>query len=156
MTISIREAKAHEIEELIPILKQAEESEPALRWGLKNLVDAVYRADAVGELVGAATMQWRNDPCEIMELAIAPERHGQGLGKLLVGWLIEEARRRGKTAVLVGTANSSIGNMAFYQKIGFRMDHIRKDYFRYYREPHYKHGIRIRDLLVFRYDLADG
>ena len=154
--IIIQQAHPDEIESLIPLLLQAEESERALRWGLKNLVDAVYRADEDGVLVGAATMQWRNDPCEIMELAVAPERHGQGIGRQIVAWLIDEARRRGKAAVLVGTANSSIGNVAFYQKVGFRMDHVRKDYFRYYREPVYENGIQIRDMLVFRYDLNDG
>jgi GNAT superfamily N-acetyltransferase len=152
--ITIRQARPDEIETLIPLLLQAEESEPALRWGLKHLVDAIYRADEDGLLVGAATMQWRGDPCEIMELAVAPERHGQGLGRQLVAWLVDEARRRGKTAVLVGTANSSIGNITFYQKVGFRMDHVRKDYFRYYREPHYENGIQIREMLVFRCDLS--
>ena len=33
-----------------PILLEAEESERALRWGMKNLVDAVYHADADGVL----------------------------------------------------------------------------------------------------------
>jgi GNAT superfamily N-acetyltransferase len=153
MDIVIQQARPDEIETLIPMLLQAEESEGALRWGMKHLVDAVYRADADGVLVGAATMQWRGEPCEIMELAVATERHGQGIGREIVAWLIDEARRRGKTAVLVGTANSSIGNIAFYQKTGFRMDHVRKDYFRYYREPHYENGIQIRDMLVFRYEL---
>jgi GNAT superfamily N-acetyltransferase len=152
--ITIRQAHPNEIEMLIPMLLQAEESEPALRWGLKNLVDAVYRADVSGVLVGAATMQWRGDPCEIMELAVAPERHGQGIGRQFVAWLIQEARRRGKLAMLVGTANSSIGNIAFYQKTGFRMDHVRKNYFRYYREPHYENGLQILDMLVFRYELV--
>jgi len=153
MTVTIREARADEIEQLIPILRQAEESERALRWSIANLSDAVYRMDDDGQLVGAATMQWRNDPCEIMELAIAAERQGQGLGKRLVAWLTEEARRRGKSAVLVGTANSSIDNIAFYQRCGFRIDQVRKDYFWYYHEPHYENGIQIRDMLVFRYDL---
>jgi N-acetylglutamate synthase-like GNAT family acetyltransferase len=153
MTMQIREARPDEIETLIPILLQAEESEPGLRWGLANLVDTVYRMDDDGSLVGAATMQWRNDPCELMELAIVPERQGQGLGKQFVAWLIDEARKRGKSALLVGTANSSIDNIAFYQKCGFRMDHVRKDYFWYYREPVYENGIQIRDMLVFRYGL---
>ena len=151
--MTIREARADEIEALIPILRQAEESERALRWSLANLSDTVYRMDDGGELVGAATMHWRGDPCEIIELAIAPERQGQGLGRQFVRWLIDEARRRGKRRLLVGTANSSISNIAFYQKCGLRMDHVRHDYFRYYREPHYENGIQIRDLLVFRYDL---
>jgi N-acetylglutamate synthase-like GNAT family acetyltransferase len=151
--ISIRQARPDEIEQLIPILLQAEESERALRWGLKNLVDAVYRADADGVLVGAATMQWRDDPCEIMELAVAPKRHGQGIGRQIIAWLIDEARKCGKRTMLVGTANSSIDNIAFYQKVGFRMDHVRKDYFRYYSEPIFEDGIQIRDMLVFSYDL---
>ena len=155
LMITIHQARPDEIESLIPLLLQAEESERALRWGLKNLVDVVYRADDDGVLVGAATMQWRGDPCEIMELAVAPDRQGQGIGRAIVAWLIAEARQRGRSAVLVGTANSSIGNIAFYQKIGFRMDHVRKDYFRYYHAPHYENGIQIRDMLVFRHDLVD-
>ena len=154
MSITIRQATAEEIDQLIPILRQAEESEPALRWSLANLSDAVYRMDDDGQAVGAATMQWRGDPCEIVELAIAPERHGQGLGKQFVAWLVDEARRRGKHRLIVGTANSSISNIAFYQRCGLRMDHIRQDYFWYYREPHFEDGIQIRDMLVFRYDLA--
>lgn len=154
MSLTIHEAGADEIEALIPILRQAEETESALRWSLANLSDAVYRMDDDRQLVGAATMQWRGDGCEIMELAIAPERHGQGLGKHLVAWLIAEARWRGKGEMLVGTANSSIDNIAFYQKCGFRMDQIRKDHFAYYGETHYEDGIQMRDMLVFRYELA--
>lgn len=153
MTVTIREAATQEIEELIPILLQAEESEAALWWSLNHLVDTVYRMDDGNTLVGAATVRWNTDPCEIMELAIVPERHGQGLGKQLVQWLLDEGRRQRKRAILVGTANSSLSNIAFYQKAGLRMDHVRKDYFRYYREPRYENGIQIRDMLVFRYDL---
>jgi GNAT superfamily N-acetyltransferase len=156
MTIAIREARPDEIEELIPVLRQAEESISALRWSLANLSDTVYRMDDDGQLVGAVTMQWRNDPCEIMELAIAPERQRQGLGRQLVAWLIDEARRRGKRKLIVGTANSSIGNIIFYQRCGLRMDQVRRDYFWYYRKPHFENGIQIRDMLVFRFDLADG
>ncbi|HSH81647.1 MAG TPA: GNAT family N-acetyltransferase [Herpetosiphonaceae bacterium] len=155
MPVTIREASDDEIKQLIPVLLQAEESRPALLWSIANLVDAVYRMDDGGSLVGAATVKWREDPCEIMELAIVPERHGQGLGRQLMTWLIEEARRRRKKTLLVGTANSSIGNIAFYQKCGLRMDHVRRDYFRYYRRPVYENGIQIRDMLVFRYDLRE-
>src|SRR6266545_4085288 len=144
MSLTIREAGADELEALIPILRQAEEAEGALRWSLANLSDAVYRMDDDEQLVGAATMQWRGDPCEMMELAIAPGRQGQGLGKQPVAWLIEEARRRGKRQMLVGTANSSIDTIAFYPKCGFRMDQIRNDHFGYYREPHYEDSIRAR------------
>jgi ribosomal protein S18 acetylase RimI-like enzyme len=155
-TITIREAQPNEIESLVPLLLLAEESEPALRWSLANLVDMVYRMEADGQLVGAVTVRWRDEPCEIMELAILSDYQGQGLGKHLVAFLIAEARSRDKRQMLVGTANSSISNIAFYQKCGFRMDHVRQNYFRYYRKPVFENGIQIRDMLVFRYDLTDN
>lgn len=153
MTAQIREARKEEVEELFPILLHAEESESALRWSIDHLSDALYRMDDGNELVGAATVQWRDDPCEIIELAVRPEHRGRGLGKGFVHWLIEEARRRGKRQLFVGTANSSIPNIAFYQKCGLRMDHVRQDYFWYYRGKHYENGIQVRDMLVFSYNL---
>jgi N-acetylglutamate synthase-like GNAT family acetyltransferase len=155
MAITIREAQAHEIEALIPILLQAEASEGALRWSLANLSDTVYRLDEDGNLVGAATLRWNKEPVEIIELAIIENRHGQGFGRQMIDYLINQAQQRGKRELFVGTANTSIGNFLFYQKCGFRMDHIRKDYFWYHQPPDYENGLQVRDLLVFRYELAE-
>jgi GNAT superfamily N-acetyltransferase len=158
MGLTIREVHGQGVEELIPLLIAAEPSERALRWGLAHLTDVTYRAELGGELVGAANMQWRDDPCELMELAVAPGRRGQGLGRQIVAWLLDEARRRGKRAMLVGSTNAAIGNIAFYQRCGFRMHEVRRDYFSYYERhsggPVFEHGIQVRDMLVFRYDLA--
>ncbi|HXF60545.1 MAG TPA: GNAT family N-acetyltransferase [Caldilineaceae bacterium] len=151
----IREAPKEEYPRLIPLLLLAEPSEGALRWSLARLSDAVYCMEEEGQLVGAATMRWRSDPCEIVELAIAPERQRQGLGRQLVAWLIAEAQRRGHSAIIVGASNASIGNIVFYQRCGFRMDHVRRDYFWYYDQPRSENGIPVRDLLVFRYDIGE-
>jgi GNAT superfamily N-acetyltransferase len=156
MDITIREARPDEVEALVPLLLQAEPFESSLRWSLGHLSDAVYRMDHDGELVGAVTMRWSGPECEIVELAVAANRHGQGLGRRLVGWVVDEARRRAKAAVVVGTGNASIGNIVFYQRCGFRMDHVRPDYFWYYGEPVVEHGIVARDMLVFRLDLDAG
>jgi len=142
-----------EVEVLVPLLLLAEPSERALRWSLAHLSDAVYRLDADGALVGAATVRWEGDPCEIVELAVAEALHGRGFGRHLVEWIAGEAARRGKRAVEVGTSNASLGNLAFYQRCGFRMHHVRRDYFSYYRTPRVEHGIEVRDLLVFRRDV---
>lgn len=153
MTMTIRQVAGDEIEQLVPLLLLAEPWDQALRWGLQHLSDTVYRVEQDGQLAAACTMQWRNDPAELMELGVAPERQGQGLGRAIIAWLIEEARRRGRRQLQVGTTNSNLRAIAFYQKCGFRMDSVRRDYFRYYREPHYEHGIQVRDMLVFRYEV---
>ena len=154
--MEIRALQPNEVEAVFPLLLLAEPGEGALRWSLDRMSDAVYGMALEGQWVGAATMRWQREPCEILELAIAPERQGQGLGKQFVAWLVDEARRRGKKRVTVGTSNASAGNILFYQRCGFRMDHVRPDYFWYYDEPRYEHGILVRDLLVFRYDLDAG
>jgi GNAT superfamily N-acetyltransferase len=151
----VREVPAHDVEHLFPVLLQAEPSERALRWSVRHLSEKAYRLDVDGTLAGAATVRWAGDPCEIVELAVAEALHGRGLGRRFVAWIVGEARRRGKQAVEVGTANASLGNLAFYQKCGFRFAHVRRDYFGYYREPRVEHGILVRDLVVFRYDV-DG
>lgn len=155
MSITITEAGKSQVKRLVPLLLLAEPSESALRWGLRNLSDTVYRMDDGEELVGAATVRWKGAPCEIVELAIAPERHGQGLGRRLVAWLLAEARRRGKRALVVGTPSTSAGNIIFYQKCGFRVHQVRRDYFWYYKDKVYEHGLPIRDMLLFRADLSN-
>jgi GNAT superfamily N-acetyltransferase len=154
--MEIRALQKNEVEQVFPLLLLAEPVAGALRWSLDHLGDTVYGMEIDGQWVGAATMRWQSEPCEILELAIAEDRQGQGLGKQLVEWLVEEARRRGKSAMIVGTSNASIGNFLFYQRCGFRMYDVRPDYFWYYRKPRYENGIRVRDLLVFRRDLTQS
>lgn len=142
-----------EVEALVPVLLLAEPSERALRWSLSHLSDAVYRGTVDGVMATAATMRWSGDPCEIVELGVAESFQGRGVGRAMVAWLAAEAARRGKGAIDVGTGNASLGNLAFYQKCGFRFDHIRHDYFRYHHPPLVENGITVRDLVVFRREL---
>jgi GNAT superfamily N-acetyltransferase len=154
MVITLKQVEAGEVDAVLPILLLAESSESALRWSLDNLSDTIYRVEDAGQIVGAVTMRWGGEPCEIVELAVAGHRQGQGLGRQIIENLLAEARRRGKRMMVVGTGNSSIGNIVFYQKCGFRMDHIRRDYCWYHREEEIENGIRLRDMLVFSYDLT--
>jgi GNAT superfamily N-acetyltransferase len=152
--LTVHPVPPSERDAIVPLLLLAEPSASALRWSLDHLSDAVYRLEADGALVGAASVRWEGEPCEIVELGIAEDRQGEGLGRHLVGWIVDEARRRGKAAIEVGTSNASLGNIAFYQRCGFRMHHVRQDYFWYDRTGRVEHGIPVRDLLVFRLELA--
>lgn len=152
----MREVRGAEVEAVVPLLLLAEPSEPSLRWSLRHMADTVYRADVDGQLVGAATLRWNDQPPEILELAVAELQQGRGLGRRFIAWLADEARRRGKGQLVVGTPNSSLGNIAFYQKCGLRMDHVRRDYFCYDWQPSFENGIQRRDLFVFRLDLHNG
>lgn len=85
---------------------------------------------------------------EIKNLAIAPGNQGQGLGKKAIKLLQEQPQ---VSRLVVGTANSSIDNLAFYQKCGFRFSDIRRDFFLQYPEPIFENGIRALDMLMLEW-----
>lgn len=91
---------------------------------------------------------------EIKNIAIAEPERGKGLGKRLVLVALEEARKLGFTAVEIGTGNSSFAQLALYQKCGFRMKTIDRDFFtRHYTEPIIENGLECRDMVRLDYRL---
>ncbi|MEN0050447.1 MAG: GNAT family N-acetyltransferase [Bacteroidota bacterium] len=79
---------------------------------------------------------------EIKNIAVAPDFQGKGYGKQLVRFAEKIARQQGYQKLLIGTGNSSIGQLALYQKMGFEMDHLKKNFFiENYSEPIIENGI---------------
>jgi ribosomal protein S18 acetylase RimI-like enzyme len=88
------------------------------------------------------------ETAEIMNIAIAEKFQGQGYGKALVLDAIEIIRTSKIKTLQVGTGNSSIAQLGFYQKCGFRITGIDFDFFtRNYPEEIIENGIVCRDLI---------
>jgi predicted N-acetyltransferase YhbS len=66
---------------------------------------------------------------EIKNMAVAETHQGQGIGRMLVAAALDRARDDGMSTVLVATATADIGNLRFYQRVGFRMLSIERDAF---------------------------
>lgn len=99
-------------------------------------------------------MEYEPQVVEVMNLAVAPSYQGKKLGKLLLAAAIERSHQRGYKRMLVGTGNAGISQLAFYQKMGFRLESIDRDYFvRTYPEPIFEHGIWCRDRVILTLDL---
>jgi ribosomal protein S18 acetylase RimI-like enzyme len=87
---------------------------------------------------------------EINNVAVRDAFQGQGHGKRFMEAVLKMLKERGCQEVSVRTGNSSIGNLAFYQKLGFRMMEIEHDYFtKEYAEPITENGIKCRDRILF-------
>ena len=92
---------------------------------------------------------------EIMNVAVAEDSQNKGVGKSLVLNAIKRARKEGAKKLLVGTGNSSLGQLAFYQKCGFRISKIKKDYFiKNYKKPIYENGIQCKDMIMLELALV--
>ncbi|MCR9142663.1 MAG: GNAT family N-acetyltransferase [bacterium] len=112
-------------------------------------------SDSDSDIVGLyVILETRPRTIEIMNVAVLPELQGQGIGKDLVRHAIERARTKGAKSIEIGTGNSSVGQLALYQKMGFRILGIDFDYFvRFYEEPLYENGIQVRDMIRLAQDL---
>jgi ribosomal protein S18 acetylase RimI-like enzyme len=139
---------------LVPILHDADEDDARITEAITDVANTPYAVFLESECIGAALLHWQPDESEIIYIAIRSSERGQGYGKALIAGIINFARQQPTQALMVGTANTSIENIMFYQKCGFRVDSVRKDYFTYFQTPIYEHGILIRDMLVLRYDLS--
>ena len=106
---------------------------------------------------GRVLVAWEDDEpighlqlveAEIKNMAVAESHQRRGVGAALVHAAIELARAEGRTALIVATAAADIGNLRFYQRLGFRMRSIERDAFTPetgYPEPIEIDGIPLRD-----------
>ncbi|MDV2580911.1 GNAT family N-acetyltransferase [Alkalibacillus haloalkaliphilus] len=90
----------------------------------------------------------RSETVELVNVAVAEEQHGRGIGKRLVMNSINIAKKKGYKTIEIGTGNSSIGQIALYQKCGFRIVGVDNDFFvRHYPEEIFENGIQCRDMI---------
>ncbi len=138
---------------LTAVLQDADEDDARIRVAVADPVNTSYVVLAGEQPAGAVVMRWGHDESEIVYIAVDAGVRGQGLGKHALQLVAEEARRRKAAALVVGTSNASLGTIAFYQKCGYRIDAVRRDYFNYFRAPVFEDGIQIRDMLMLRLEL---
>ena len=92
---------------------------------------------------------------EIVNLSVPKAYQGQGIGKRLLKQAILFSRDNHFRELQIKTANSSIGQLALYQKMGFQMNELDLDYFvREYDEPIWENGIQCRHRVILHMDLS--
>ncbi|HCO66890.1 MAG TPA: GNAT family N-acetyltransferase [Dysgonomonas sp.] len=105
----------------------------------------------VGEYVLLPT---RPFTIELVNVAVAEEYHGKGIGKKLVKHAISMAKNQKYKVIEVGTGDAGIGQLALYQKCGFMMASIDFNFFKkHYSETIIENGIECRHMVRLSMDL---
>ncbi len=114
-----------------------------------------FTAQENGGVVGSyVLLPTRPGTVELVNIAVLEEYQGQGTGRELVLHAVNEAKKAAFKTLEVGTGNSSIGQLALYQKCGFRITGVDRDYFvKHYPEPIVENGILCRDMVRLSLDL---
>ena len=91
---------------------------------------------------------------ELVNVAVVEDQHGRGIGKWLVLDAIKVAKTKDYKTIEIGTGNSSVGQLALYQKCGFRIIGVDMDFFvRHYSKKIFENGIQCRDMVRLSQDL---
>ncbi|SDC83969.1 Acetyltransferase (GNAT) family protein [Terribacillus halophilus] len=99
-------------------------------------------------------MPTRPETLEIVNIAVKEDFRGEGIGRILIEYALEYARENKMKTVEIGTGSTSVGALYLYQKCGFRMTHIDRDFFtRHYDEKIIENKIELRDMVRMSQDL---
>lgn len=140
-------------EEVMDLLLVADPSRGQVEGYLVNSTIFVYEDDE--EVVGVIVLKQHDEEyTEIMNVSVRKTHRGRGIAKELMQKAVEYSRTLEVSHVDIATANSSINQLALYQKSGFRITDINKNHFlNHYETPIWENGIQAKDQLVLTYEL---
>jgi GNAT superfamily N-acetyltransferase len=133
----------------IPLLELADEPAPLRAYVHDGELFGVL--DDAGEpLAAVLVITVEPEVAELRAVAVAERAQGQGVGSRILEAVLDELRRRGTRTAVVGTASSGTRQLAFYQRCGFRLSHVERDFFtpeKGYPADISENGIATRDMV---------
>ncbi len=107
--------------------------------------------DGAGSPRAAVLVVDRGDGvAELKAVAVAEDAQGTGVGTRFVGEVLARLRRDGYSRAVVGTSSAGVRQLAFYQRLGFRLSHIERDFFNAahgYAPGMVEDGVPVRDMV---------
>ncbi|URZ87125.1 GNAT family N-acetyltransferase [Floricoccus penangensis] len=127
----------------------------------RDLVDSYLKRSKSCELVTDNKMiglivllPTRPETIEIVNISVSDSEQGMGYGKKLLEYAIKYSKDEGYKTIEIGTGTTSFGQLYLYQKVGFRLSYIDKDFFiRHYNEEIEKNGLILKDMVRLSMDI---
>ncbi|WP_117160983.1 GNAT family N-acetyltransferase [Paraliobacillus sp. X-1268] len=116
-----------------------------------------FVAESEQQIVGVyVLLPKRPKTVELVNVAVIEKKQARGIGKQLVMHALKIAKTKGYKTIEIGTGNSGIGQLALYQKCGFRIIGVDRDFFvKHYHEEIVENGIPCKDMIRLSQDLVD-
>jgi ribosomal protein S18 acetylase RimI-like enzyme len=130
------------------LLQLADPSEEAIKKYINQslVFSAIYNDSVCGVIV---LYPHNKQIIEIKNIAVLDSLQRKGIGSQLIDFTIEEAKKLGYKSIEIGTGNSSFGQLYLYQKKGFRITKVIRDFFvDNYSESIIENGLECKDMIV--------
>jgi ribosomal protein S18 acetylase RimI-like enzyme len=113
---------------LIPLIRLAEDSESQIESAIdEGTAYVVHEGDtAIGVVL---VLEHADDARELRYVAIAESHQRRGIGRMMLADVRAAEAARGTARLIVGTSCADTGNLDFYQRCGYRLLSIERDYF---------------------------
>lgn len=114
-----------------------------------------FEARFQDQLVGVLILLPRQpDRLEIVNLCVNENFRQRQVAQQMISFALEFAQQGHFVKLDVSTGSTSIEQLYLYQKCGFRMQSIDKDYFtRHYPEEIFENGLLLRDRVCFSQEI---
>lgn len=86
-------------------------------------------AERAGAVVGYAGVNSGGEVADVMTIAVAPGAQDNGLGKVLLQWLIGQARRGGAGHLMLEVRADNVAAQRLYSSAGFAVLSVRRRYY---------------------------
>jgi N-acetylglutamate synthase-like GNAT family acetyltransferase len=148
----MRIRKVHSNQMPMKLLLEADPSENKVREYLSD--SHCYLAETENTSIGVYVIrQLSHLDYELMNIAVTPVSQNKGIGTKLLNHAIGSAKKLGAKRLEVCTGSFGY-QLAFYQKAGFRICSIDKDFFlTHYNEPIFESGIQLKDMIRLSIEL---
>ena len=141
----------------VELLELADEPEPLRAYLDEGTLYGVVDASTGEPRAAVLVIDLDDGVSELRAVAVAESAQGTGVGSTVVDEVCARLRDRGVRRVVVGTATSGVRQLAFYQRLGFRLTHVERDFFtpeKGYPADLEENGIPTRDMAWMDRDLA--
>lgn len=142
-------------EENIPynLLLLADETNETIDRYINN--SEIFVLEKKNNIIAIYVLQSKDKDCiEIKNIAVDEDYQGIGIGKFLLKDAEIRAKKGGFKTMIIGTAEAAIKQLDLYQKIGFEIFDIRKNFFiNNYPEPIYENGRLCKHMVMLKKQL---
>jgi [ribosomal protein S18]-alanine N-acetyltransferase len=106
-------------------------------WSAGNFKDSlvsgydawVVREPNTNNVIAYAVVMWIPDEAHLLNISVALNHQGIGLGSALLEWLALDAKKKKAASVMLEVRPSNLAAVRLYKKLGFVQIGIRKGYY---------------------------